>query len=119
MVSRRKQINRPAGPSEAKPKGVALSRGELAQHLASLITADRNVTHGDPHLNGSISDAIVTALEAGPAWPHLHPTLRWVLRENANKQARLVCGLPIQDHLIDIAGYSLIGAEVCDKPLTK
>jgi hypothetical protein len=70
-------------------------------------------------MQGLIADIIVLVLERGPQWENLHPTLRWVLRENANKQARLVCGQPIQDHLLDIAGYSLIGAEVCEKPLTK
>jgi hypothetical protein len=62
---------------------------------------------------------MVLALEKGPRWRELHPTIRWFLREACNKQSRMVCGLPIQDHPLDIAGYALITAEVCEKPLTK
>jgi len=35
------------------------------------------------------------------------------------KLSRIACGANLQDHWLDIAGYSLIAAEVCEKPLTK
>lgn len=98
-----------------------LNRKELGEHVAKLISADRNETHGDPHLQFLCAQTLKNTVrmykqEAG------RPTLRGTTEIEAiemicTKLSRLVCGSNLQDAWLDIAGYALIAAEHAEKPL--
>lgn len=106
-------------PAMAK---ATLDRKQLGEHVAGLISNERNETHGDPHVQFECAQAIKNTLmifqdRAGRLRHGADPTRDESLDLICTKISRLVCGSNLQDAWLDIAGYALIAAEKAEKPL--
>lgn len=98
-----------------------LNRRQLGEHVASLISNERNKTHGDPHLQFLCAQTLKNVVRMYKVEAE-RQTLRGTteiesLEMICTKISRLVCGSNIQDAWLDIAGYALIAAERAEKPL--
>lgn len=106
-----------ARPSTTKP----LDRKALGEHVAALISSERNETHGDPHVQFDCAQAlksIVRAFRSDTDYrSKLGPTEIESIEMLLTKVSRLTCGSNLQDAWLDIAGYALIAAEKAEKPL--
>lgn len=105
-------------PRAAKP---ALNRKQLGEHVASLISNERNETHGDPHIQFSCAQSLKQVIAnyrtlAGKRGLNGH-TEAESMDMILTKLSRLTCGSNLQDAWLDIAGYALIAAEKAEKPL--
>ena len=104
---------------EVKP----LSRKALGEHVAKLISGERNDAHGDPHIQFECAQALKGILSifeerAGRLSRGKNTTRDESLDMIATKLSRLVCGSDTQDAWLDLAGYALIAAEKAEKPLS-
>lgn len=104
---------------EAMTEETKLNRGELAKHVGSLITKDRNASYGDPHdqfrLATILKEAFRTSRYDNPS--NFGTTEIEAVNQILTKVSRLACGQNLQDTWLDIAGYALIAAEKAQNPL--
>lgn len=105
-------------PMAAKPQ---LNRKQLGEHVAGLISNERNETHGDPHIQFECAQRLkAIVIEYMIRTEHrsqLDNTENESLNMILTKISRLTCGSNLQDAWLDIAGYALIAAEKAEKPL--
>lgn len=98
-----------------------LNRRQLGEHVARLISDDRNATHGDPHFQFScaqdLEDVISAFFHSVQSTSTFSKTQKESMDMILTKLLRLACGSNLQDHWLDIAGYALIAAETAEKPL--
>lgn len=98
-----------------------LNRQQLGEHVASLISNERNETHGDPHIQFDCAQAlknIVRVFREKAGFRALNGATEAESMEMLlTKVSRLTCGSNLQDAWLDIAGYALIAAEKAEKPL--
>lgn len=98
-----------------------LDRKALGEHVAGLISHDRNETHGDPHVQFECAQTLKEVLDKYNTKVEYRSPLGSTEFESLDlictKLSRLVCGSNLQDHWLDIAGYALIAAEKAEKPL--
>lgn len=97
-----------------------LNRKELAEHVGTLISQERNVTHGDPALQFTLSESLLDIIHSvrfdQTSVASKNPISLGSVGEHALKQiitkiSRLIIGSNNQDTWLDIAGYALIAAE--------
>jgi hypothetical protein len=84
-----------------------VSRQEILDQAAAIVTMDRNVDYGEPEANFERIAALWSAYLESDLLPHDVAVLMILL-----KVARIAKTPGIQDHWIDIAGYSACGGEV-------
>jgi len=98
-----------------------LNRKQLGEHVAKLISNDRNETHGDPHIQFDCAQKLKVVMRNGyiaaGRRSKLNPTSTESIEMICTKLSRLVSGSNLQDAWLDIAGYALIAAEKAEKPL--
>jgi hypothetical protein len=83
----------------------------MSEAEAGKIVTAREATHGDFTDTARVTQAIKSALRAGPSWRRLTPQQAESLDGRAVKLARIVCGDPnFEDHWTDDDGYRLLGA---------
>lgn len=87
-----------------------MDRGQLGEHVAWLISHDRNESHGDPHEQFGTAQELKDLLQEGKT-SNLNSTQREALEMICTKLSRIVHGGQRRDHWLDIAGYALIAAE--------
>jgi hypothetical protein len=104
--------------SSAQPKASKnlpeMSREELGQYVAKIISDDRNSVHGNPHKQFSTQVDVFNRLIQD--CKSLNSTQAHAVMQITTKLSRIANGDPDHhDHWIDIAGYALIAAEACGK----
>lgn len=92
-----------------------MNRRQILEHVAKLVSEDRNETHGDPHVQFPIAQLLKSVCRSGRQWEHLDPVLKENIEIICTKLSRIVEGNPFhRDHYDDIAGYAGIAAGFVD-----
>lgn len=84
-----------------------MKAGEILQAAASAVEGPRNDTHGTKKLNMAHTAALWTAYK-GVEFSAADVAHMMVLL----KMSRVICGKPLDDHWVDMAGYAAIAGEV-------
>lgn len=95
---------------DIKPSGA--TAGDILQEAKTIVTGDRNTTHGDKERSfvviAQLWDAYLTGRKHGGSITAVDVSNMMVLL----KIARSIQGAPVRDHYVDMAGYAAISGEL-------
>ena len=91
-----------------------MNRKQLAEHVGSIISEDRERTHGSPQVQFACAQELKDVIRTWKDGRAMNPVAEEALDLVCTKLARIICGKNVKDHWIDIAGYELLAAEAAE-----